>query len=303
MRQVLLILVFLLHQAAHAATLPSETDPPQQHPYFEHSLGSVPYLRSSVADNPFVNSFVASSLEALISKYAIAVAERELNGSAFALRVLGQVGWKRVALEVSGFANLLSGVDPYSALILGSSLTYSVAPQLKFQVFKGTSSVLTFAFRTVYEQGISISPLTAGSNGIISASAADAVTGLILFPVNWILSPRVIFGISPIRWLGLWAQLAYLGQLPTSTQPQLRSSLQYAFQATLPLLQFSKVPLAFQAGISQTVVLGGAYSLTPVLNIAIHETFRSQYNFGLEFTRLLSSQPSTSIGLHMMMHY
>lgn len=289
-------------RAAALAAVASSPAPPNAED--AHFFGRVPYLPSFVSQNPFTDTAIQMGFEFLNGYYTVTGAEKRLQAVATSPRFQAQISFLDwLALETSIQARLTSGSDAYSALFLGSSLNAGFAAGPKLRLFKNRNFLASIALRAQLEFGASISPIEAGLSTITSATAAEASNSFLSSSQQWSFLPRLHLGFSPIRGWSLLGEWTALYNLPSKAIPSGRMSFNLGLQSVLSFKALLNWPLALQIGVSQFIVLGQPQSLSPLFNLTLMESFRQDFNFAMELTRLISPDPSTTLSISLVVHY
>ncbi|MFZ9596377.1 MAG: hypothetical protein ACO3A2_09900 [Bdellovibrionia bacterium] len=247
---------------------------------------------------------MSSSLEGASATIQIDGAEADIQAAGLTPSFSGQFRlFDRIGIEFGVDFSEILGSDEYSALILGANLSYHLSAAFRFSVVREKHWILTPIIEIGTQQGKNFSPLNAVAETITTKS--EAVEKKFLSS-----SSSTPARIGLLAAMSIKPSFGFLGEISrtfaktTSNEGTTDDGFyRVGIALNTNLIPALNVPIGMTAGYRNDFPTRSGSEPTPMIAIGVFEMLNSDFNFGIEFTRLITSKPNLSAALSLSYYY
>lgn len=276
-----------------------------QSPAIEKNLRSLNgnyFFKSTLLTYPFIAPYVNLTLEAAEATIHVDGAEQDIKAVGFSPSAKGQFRIWRLGVELGSDFSEIVGSDSYSALILGASFQYGFSTGVRFELVRTDFFALTPAFFYSWGKGASFSPIYAVDKLIDSAAKARG-SQLLIKSTSRELRPTLLMAYVPDPVIGLDGEIG-VGYSTLDFVDQVKKTfLRWGLGANLNYKRELGIPLGMTFAYRNDIPLNSSDKSTPLIAAGIYEMMRNNFNFGVEFSKLISNNPSLSAILNLTAYY
>ncbi|MBI3555959.1 MAG: hypothetical protein HY074_06835 [Deltaproteobacteria bacterium] len=267
-------------------------------------LGGHYFLKNGINDFAFNSPYINSTLEAAMATVNAPGAESQIKAVGISPSVTGQFRlYDMLGIEIGAQLSELGGSDAYSALVLGANFTMGYSAAARLSVYRSNNLSLTPALFYSWTRGISFSPLYAVDALITTAGQARGSAFLINTSSHEV-RPTLLaaYAVSPT--LGLMAEGAMGFDFTSVGVDQSHTSnIVLGLGADVNLEPELQLPIGLTLAFRDVFPLASTYNTSPILGLGVYEMINKKFNFGAEFSRLMTSAPSLSALLSLTAYY
>lgn len=269
--------------------------------YSARELGGHSFLKSTLVPMPFTTPYITSSLEGAFATIHVEGAESDLKAAGLTPSFAGQFQISDLAIELGISVSEIVGVDDYSALVLGANFSYNISGSIRLPVFQNQRWVVTPSLTYASIKGGSFSPINAVASTIMTkAEASNFLTSI----STTLLQPGLLGAVTLSPTFGLTGEISYiLAKATSGAEITDEDSIRAGLALSMNLQPTLGIPVGLVTAFRNDWPTKPEAESTPIYEIGVFEMFRSNFNFGVEMTKLVTTTPTMSVLLSMTYYY
>lgn len=268
----------------------------------ERSLDGHIFLRNGQSTFPFIAPYINSSLQAALATFNISGADQPLKTVGLSPSFNGQFRVGKLGVELGASLQEIFGANSYSAYVVGANLDYIFSATLRYEAVRESNWTLTPAVFVSLDKGIGFSPLTA-INQAISNPGASPTSGLLTNTTTRLVRPELLAAFAPSPIFGFTGELGAGFKYASASTPANSHLFRFGVSAETNFAPAFRIPLGAAVFFTDDIPVATTDTATPILGAGLYEMINHDFNFGMEWARLMTNAPSLSLTLSLTAYY